>query len=98
MSAARNDGGPAFPLASKWENDSDVMIVGPNGAPVPPGFSETIIASGMTLRDYFAAKAMQGLLAHPHCKPVGPNFTETTNCVATEAYAVADAMIAARGQ
>jgi len=44
--------------------------------------------TGMTLRDYFAAKAMQGILFE------GLDESET----AKNAYAMADAMIAARGQ
>jgi hypothetical protein len=46
---------------------------------------------GMTLRDYFAAKAMQGLLASPHADPRGG-----ATVLAESAYIVADAMIAAR--
>ena len=42
---------------------------------------------GMTLRDYFAAKAMQGILFE------GLNEAET----AENAYAIADAMLKARG-
>ena len=45
--------------------------------------------SGMTLRDYFAAKAMQGWL----CTDDGP---QTPNELAKAAYEVADAMLAAR--
>jgi hypothetical protein len=51
----------------------------------PPGD-----APGMTLRDYFAAKAMQGMLAYP---------TRSTNAIdvlASDAYIVADEMIKAR--
>jgi len=54
---------------------------------------------GMSLRDYFAAHAMQGLLAHPKCGEEGhtdQDSEERTECVADEAYAVADAMLAAR--
>lgn len=45
---------------------------------------------GMTLRDYFAAKAMQGLLAG----------TKTSDCmmIVKDAYAIADAMLKAREQ
>jgi len=47
---------------------------------------------GMTLRDYFAAKAMQGLIAS---LVEGEDFTER----GTEwAYKVADAMLKARGE
>ena len=43
---------------------------------------------GMTLRDYFAAKAMQGLLASDVYAPM--------DSFATRAYAMADAMMEAR--
>ena len=49
---------------------------------------------GMTLRDYFAAKAMQGLLASPKEIPNGQDGT--TDYYAMAAYAMADAMIAER--
>lgn len=46
---------------------------------------------GMTLRDYFAAKAMQGICAHPDTWGLTvPQITE-------RAYLVADAMLRARG-
>ena len=44
---------------------------------------------GMDLRDYFAAKAMQGFLSAPDC---GWDMSE----VAVAAYHMADAMLAAR--
>jgi hypothetical protein len=44
--------------------------------------------NGMTLRDYFAAKAMQGLLASDVYAPM--------DSFATRAYAMADAMMEAR--
>jgi hypothetical protein len=43
---------------------------------------------GMTLRDYFAAKAMQGLLAG--------TTTSDGNMIVKDAYAIADAMLKAR--
>jgi hypothetical protein len=46
---------------------------------------------GMTLRDYFAAKAMQGLVAGS-----GPEAEYQEAVVASSAYTMADAMIAAR--
>ena len=51
--------------------------------------------TGMTLRDYFAAKAMQGLLSNEQCHPFGMTFSERylANC----AYRMADAMLKARG-
>jgi len=46
---------------------------------------------GMTLRDYFAAKAMQAMLAHPNSKETAPPQT-----YASAAYCMADAMLEAR--
>ena len=48
---------------------------------------------GMTLRDYFAAKAMQGILAGDHIINHG---NEPLTTVAYVAYAQADAMLKAR--
>lgn len=45
---------------------------------------------GMTLRDYFAANAMQGICAHPD------TWGFTIPSVATRAYEMADAMLKAR--
>ena len=49
--------------------------------------------SGMSLRDYFAAKALQGYLASfdPHGEPV-----EYATKIAEDAYAMANAMLTAR--
>ena len=44
--------------------------------------------TGMTLRDYFAAKAMQGLLASTR--------TNSSGVLARDAYNMADAMLEAR--
>ena len=44
---------------------------------------------GMSLRDYFAAKAMQGRLANP-------DWLCSDDRTATEAYQIADAMLRAR--
>ena len=56
-------------------------------------------SKGMTLRDYFAAKAMQGLLSNGWCSDLrndhyGENAGNQT--VATDAYMMADAMMKAR--
>lgn len=59
-----------------------------NGDPPP-----TELHPGMTLRDYFAAKAMQGYLASfdPHGEPV-----EFATKIAEYAYTIAAAMLKAR--
>ncbi|HDR9153816.1 TPA: hypothetical protein QDB05_000235 [Burkholderia vietnamiensis] len=54
---------------------------------------------GMTLRDYFAAKAMAGMLAYPGCESRGSHHNNNTpDGVATMAYKYADAMLRARGE
>jgi hypothetical protein len=50
--------------------------------------------TGMTLRDYFAAQALQGLIASPRGTPNGSDATDVY--YAKCAYLVADAMIKAR--
>lgn len=63
--------------------------------------------SGMTLRDYFAGKALTGLLAEPFCEGFSsssihctPNFddegAQPGDRIATAAYVLADAMLKAR--
>jgi hypothetical protein len=69
-----NTGGPAFPYSALM----------PSG---PTMFADS---EGMTLRDYFAAKAMQGLLLDDN-----GDFSDR-NWMAEKAYAFADAMLKAR--
>jgi hypothetical protein len=49
--------------------------------------------SGMTLRDYFAAKAMQGLLAR-----IGNDKLNVHDVLAQRTYQIADEMLKAREQ
>ena len=64
------------------------------------GEAFSIESTGMTLRDYFAAKALAGWMAsytdtdsyHPGSKP------EYSESVAKHSYAVADAMLAERAK
>ena len=64
----------------------------PNPPAFPaPDFARSSTHEGMTLRDYFAAKAMQALLR---------DANSTDGCwhvEANAAYAISDAMLAARG-
>ena len=53
------------------------------------GISPSGFDPGMTLRDYFAAKAF-AMLMHPHANYLSPQAT------AEEAYRFADAMLEAR--
>ena len=51
-------------------------------------------SQGMTLRDYFATQAMQGLIASPRGTPDGKDATDAY--YAKAAYVMADAMLKAR--
>ena len=60
--------------------------------PVPPELCQDLTVEeqrGMTLRDYFAAKALQGLMATTLT-------TSDTALIAKDCYAMADAMLKAR--
>lgn len=72
----KQTGGPAFPHTVEYKGAGCAGVV-PHG--------------GMTLRDYFAAKAMLGLMASPHM-PGAFNVQP----VADKAYMIADAMLEAR--
>jgi hypothetical protein len=64
-----------------------------NGGPAFPTTKEShlmICSEGMTLRDYFAAKAMQGMLEMAEYRDL------TSEGYARGAYRVADAMLAER--
>ncbi len=57
------------------------------------------ISSGMSLRDYFAAAAVQGLLASNWCAQMRELAPELgAKQTANDAYDIADAMLKARGQ
>ena len=56
----------------------------------PTGTGVTPYKSGMTLRDYFAAKAMQGLVENANWRGM------PEHSLAKEAYKLADAMLKAR--
>ena len=47
------------------------------------------MSHGMSLRDYFAAKALQGMIAEPSLKATPEEFAQ-------KAYMIADAMLKAR--
>jgi len=52
--------------------------------------------SGMTLRDYFAAKVLQGVMASGTAMSIGTNHEEGMLDMARAFYSMADAMIQAR--
>ena len=74
---SKNHGGAAFPNVSLYhEKDGTFTTQADN--------------HGMTLRDYFAAKAMQGMLASPY------NAASDQFMTARDAYKIADAMLLER--
>lgn len=79
---SKNTGGPAFPVFGV-----NCVRVDMDGS---AEYEPQQISDGMTLRDYFAAKAMQGWSANPI--PQDATIQE----VAAWAYRQADAMLEAR--
>jgi hypothetical protein len=75
------DGGQAFPIAYSYHNERE-------------GFDEVVREEGMTLRDYFAAKAMQGML----CNGFRPDQCHVADVwdYSAAAYLLADQMLKAR--
>ena len=73
-----NDGGPAFPCVYYSE---PIGSIGP----------QLTIKGGMSIRDYFAAAALHGLLSS-----IQPNQLWSGDDVAVTCYRTADAMIRAR--
>lgn len=65
-----------------------------NGGPAFPWGSGGDIRGGASLRDYFAAKAMQGFLSA--LGSVDAPGIDHAEGIAAEAYVVADAMLEAR--
>jgi hypothetical protein len=59
---------------------------------------ELTICFGMTLRDYFAAKALQGMCANSNDdhNPYEMEYEEYAMIIAKSAYQLADAMLEAR--
>ena len=86
------------------------------GPAFPPPFDVTLMAAltpqtgalGMTLRDYFAAKAMQAILSSGTWGPKTSDFLhyaddsdaamQKARCLSEGAYQMADAMLEARRQ
>ena len=81
-----NTGGPAFPHVA------DLVQHSPNGGIT----TKPITSGGMTLRDYFAAKAMQAVFTGAVMD--GLTMNQDINCdkAAETAYTMADAMLEAR--
>jgi hypothetical protein len=86
-----NTGGPAFPIDRQTAHGIAVHEVGTtNEAEYIKAVAR--LSHGMTLRDYFAAKAMQGLTTTLDQTDEEPLWT----VIATDSYKLADAMLRAR--
>ena len=85
MSTETNDGGPAFPV-----NSVKLIDIG----------AYTVLHPGMSLRDWFAGMAMQGMLAYGVATVYRERAAEEgipfSRLLAEESYRHADAMLAAR--
>lgn len=79
MSQPINDGGPAFPHKRQIRCNGEII--------------DYEMESGMSLRDYFAAAALQGFCANQHWNP-----TESVHFanLAEDAFIAADAMLKER--
>lgn len=64
----------------------------PANPPAFPNYLQMAPQDGMTLRDYFAAKALQGLITDTSMRFGG----DYDACTAGMAYSLADAMLKAR--
>lgn len=80
---SKDTGGPAFPV------NYDHQTFEPSHVD-----EAKRLMSGMDLRDYFAAKALAGFAANPSM--IDSNDSRACAWVADCAYAMADAMLAAR--
>jgi hypothetical protein len=78
----KDTGGPAFPSKKRVQRDGYLT-------------SEYAPVGGMDLRDYFAAKALQGAIAHGlfNAQKEGADYAEFLSVIA---YVYADEMIKAR--
>lgn len=83
----KNNGGPAFSGTYSARSDQG------------RGTVVEMHDKGMSLRDYFAAKAMQGMLAYPGDEQRGSHHNNNdADGVAQMSYAYADAMLAERAK
>ncbi|CAI8908832.1 MULTISPECIES: hypothetical protein [Pseudomonas syringae group] len=83
---SKEDGGNAFPVA-----DYDHMTMQPSTVD-----EHKRQLMGMSLRDYFAAKALQGTMSSPQIKGNSDLDSWMPEDFADFAYRIADAMLAAR--
>ena len=89
ISTCKATGGPAYPSIAS--NNTENNLIGFVGEVIKPGHQ--VHYGGMTIRDYFAAAAMQGVLSNGNTI-----FNEGwMKGLARGSYEIADAMLEVRG-
>lgn len=96
MTTKRSDGGPAFPVAPDGVPKQEYRAGEPYGDPIG--------STGMTLRDWYAGKTLEGLLSSPIGEGgepatvalAGPLGQFIADSLAIVSYRVADAMLKER--
>lgn len=88
MNETKNDGGPAFP--TQWMD-------------FQPLTGEQVVReqyAGLTMRDWFAGKALVGILSNHELLLMMDKLSKesTAKVASANAYQIADAMLKARGQ
>lgn len=78
--STKPDGGPAFPQSLTSDNMGGLHVS-----------YDAVDGVGMLLRDYFAAKAMQGLVSNEE-------YAGDRDALSRRAYELADAMLAERSK
>lgn len=78
-------GGPAFPCDNIVERNEKGKLQG-----------HEISSAGISIRDYFAAKAIAAIVLRPDTYEI--DTVEGIDATAANAYAIADAMLKARSQ
>jgi hypothetical protein len=85
---SKTDGGPAFP------HQKDLVLYNDADKREPAQTIRGVWDGGMSLRDYFAAKALAGVLAT--ITDMTPASRNDTARIAADCYTMADAMLRAR--
>ena len=88
--STKDDGGPAFPQQAIRDGDGALQSVAAYGLP-----------AGLSIRDYFAAKAMQAALVNATLPGVAerePEAMQLVSQLCACCYVIADEMLEARVQ
>jgi hypothetical protein len=80
---SKDNGGPAFPVAEQYDERG--------------GTYTQYGSEGMTLRDYFAAKAMQAMLSNPTMRSTDNSISDA-EAFANASYIMADGLLAERAK